>query len=546
MAVKMSSADEALIAKYKQDWANATTQAERDAAHANAEAVRAGYGYSGGADGSGYIVTGQSNAQNNAGTSKKYYTGSQPTYSTVGESAHNASKNAGYDANTDYSALLKQQMAAGASVNDVHNTLASRLAKANGNDGLQQYAWDDTTRQAINYLVTQQGGSLEGIDATAAAQATLAARNGDYTLWNELGLGNRNSGASGGASAGRTSNANGSTGAASSLGLTGMVADNSSYLEQLYAAKKAKALAELQAAYEQNVNAINRAGQGLEEQYQNARNQAAGASELAARNFAQYAAANGLNSGAGGQAELARNVALQNSLNGLDTAQASTLADLDLQRANAETNYNNAIAQAEAEGNYQLADALYQEKVRVQNAMMEAAVQERQSAFQQQQYADSLAQIQKDRLAEFGSTYLENGIMPSDEMLDAMGMTPAAAQTYLDMLFPSSVSTPVVDGGTPSISYNNGGLTADQVKALQAALGVNQDGYYGPASQSAAGGLNAEDAYTRYVGVEKPAGYQFAKSLYESTGSADYVYRTLKTSGYSDAEIDTLMALLGL
>lgn len=43
------------ILKYQQDWANATTDEERQAAHDAAEAVRARYGYSGGADGSDYL-----------------------------------------------------------------------------------------------------------------------------------------------------------------------------------------------------------------------------------------------------------------------------------------------------------------------------------------------------------------------------------------------------------------------------------------------------------------------------------------------------------
>lgn len=43
------------ILKYQQDWANSTTDEERQAAHDAAEAVRARYGYSGGADGSDYL-----------------------------------------------------------------------------------------------------------------------------------------------------------------------------------------------------------------------------------------------------------------------------------------------------------------------------------------------------------------------------------------------------------------------------------------------------------------------------------------------------------
>ena len=49
-------------------------------------------------------------------------------------------------------------------------------------------------------------------------------------------------------------------------------------------------------------------------------------------------------------------------------------------------------------------------------------------------------------------------------------------------------------------NYNNGSLTKGQVKELQAALGVEADGYYGPKSQEAAEGLSADEAYAKYVG----------------------------------------------
>lgn len=55
-------------------------------------------------------------------------------------------------------------------------------------------------------------------------------------------------------------------------------------------------------------------------------------------------------------------------------------------------------------------------------------------------------------------------------------------------------------GGSGSTSYNNGGLSSSQVKALQKALGVSQDGYYGPNTKKAAGGLSADAAYKKFVG----------------------------------------------
>ena len=280
---------------------------------------------------------------------------------------------------------------------------------------------------------------------------------------------------------------------------TYQVNDYSDYLEEMYAAQKAAALAELNAAYKNNVNALDRAGFGIEDQYQTARNNTAGASELAKRNFNEYAAAAGLNSGAGGQAELSRNVTLQNNLNTIDTAEADTLADLELQRANAEVEYNNAIAQAEADGDYQLAAALYQEKVRVQELNLQAQLQQRQLALQQQQYDYQVSQdqlnaqlAQKSTLAEYGNAFLQQGLMPSQEMLDAMGITAADAQAYITNMRTQVVQTGA--GGGSGGGYDNGSLTADQIKQMQQALGVTADGYWGPETQAVAG-MTADEAW---------------------------------------------------
>lgn len=265
------------------------------------------------------------------------------------------------------------------------------------------------------------------------------------------------------------------------------VSDNSSWLEDMYAAKKRSALAQLDNAYQKNVNAINRAGEGIGTQYQNARNQAAGASELAARNFNEYAAASGLNSGAGGQAELARNVALQNNLNDISTQESSTLADLELQRANAETEYNNAIAQAEATGDYELAAALYQEKVRVEEALINQQIQQFQMDLQkyqlgyqadrdavsdsqwQQQFGYNANQDQRDFMAKYGWQALSNGMIPSSEMLNAMGITSDAANAFLNTLqLNASLKKAGNNGGTDG--GNDSGVKQDYDSLFKAAM----------------------------------------------------------------------------
>lgn len=61
------------------------------------------------------------------------------------------------------------------------------------------------------------------------------------------------------------------------------------------------------------------------------------------------------------------------------------MADLELQRSQMETDYNNAIAQAEAQGNYELAQQLYQEKVRQDEALRQQMQWQAQMDLQRQQ-----------------------------------------------------------------------------------------------------------------------------------------------------------------
>ena len=317
------------------------------------------------------------------------------------------------------------------------------------------------------------------------------------------------------------------------------VEDYSSYLEQMYAAKKQAAMAELKNAYDNSVAELDRAENGLAEGYQAVRNATAGSHEQERRNFAEFAAANGLNNGAAGQAELTRGVSLQNNMNNIRTAEANAMADLTLQRAEAENEYNAAIAQAEYTGEYELAAALYEEKVRVQEALIEAEIRQQQYALEQyklqyqaqrdaiadqryeseqafamqkyqdslalqqaaqalkekdqadssklawaqqtlkekdqadslalsqaqlaqkeqqalaeqllaqkkqedaaaldwaaqtlaqKKYTDSLTTAQKTQLADYGELYLKAGVLPTDSMLQAMGITAADARKYI-------------------------------------------------------------------------------------------------------------------
>lgn len=98
-------------------------------------------------------------------------------------------------------------------------------------------------------------------------------------------------------------------------------------------------------------------------------------------------------------------------------------------------------------------------------------------------------------------------------------------------------------------SYNNGSLTTGQVKALQSALGVTADGYYGSVSQKAAGGLSAAEAYAKYVGGGDTGGSgitdDMEKKAADFNSNADlnsYVSGLVNSGAISDQDGDKLFA----
>ena len=269
-----------------------------------------------------------------------------PPGKTGGSSAGSSGGSGAYDSGLgrpDYSTLIQQGIRNGASWQEIQNLQNTRNALIAGDASLAQYAGDLTDQLATNYI-----SRAKSDERSAAAEASY------QQMLEEL----------------------------DSLAQRQSANDYSAYIEQMNQAQQEAALAELRAAYEANLAGLDRTRQDIAPQYESARNQAAGNAALQQQAFHEYAAARGLNSGAGGQAQLAMSNALQTNLSALDAAEASGMADLDLQRSQAEIDYNNAIAQAQTEGNYQLAQQLYQEKVRVDEALREQIASQAQLAMQ--------------------------------------------------------------------------------------------------------------------------------------------------------------------
>ena len=253
--------------------------------------------------------------------------------------------------------------------------------------------------------------------------------NTSHELFNDSGS---SGGGGGGSSGGRHSRG-------------GSVSDLSEYLNAMYAANTQAQLAALQSAYEQNLAGLQANAEKIPVTYQAARNEAASQNEIARQAFNEYANARGLNTGTSGQAALANSATLQGNLSDISTQESNALAENALQQQLLAVEYRNAAAQAQAQGNAQLAQALYSEYVRQDDASMQLAQLAQEQAnweaqfntannqwnqqFQasQQQYQDSLAAQNREYAYNLAMTMLGAGIMPDNATLTQAGISSSDA-----------------------------------------------------------------------------------------------------------------------
>ena len=331
----------------------------------------------------------------------------------------------------------------------------------------------------------------------------------------------------------------GTGGTAGSLSGYG-INDYSDYIEAMNRYQQEAALAELRAAYEKNLAGLDRTQASIAPQYASARNQAAAQAAIQQQAFNEYAAANGLNTGVGGQAQLAFGNALQNDLSGINTAEANSMADLELQRSQAEIDYNNAIAQAQAEGNYQLVQQLYQEKVRVDEAYREMIVWQaeqdlarqqmaiRQNQWQQSfdasqnQYAQEQALQTAATLAQIGDFSGYKALGYSDDQIAAMTAYYQQSRT---------ASEPVLSYSQMVSAIEAGNITPNVMQAYEYYMGTpwtnGTAALYqkstGKSSRGGGGGSGMSMTLTT------------AKAMAEAKQFTDEVVDTFHKAGYNDA-----------
>lgn len=267
------------------------------------------------------------------------------------------------------------------------------------------------------------------------------------------------------------------------------VNDMTQYLKDMFAQDLEAQLAGLASGYEQSAAEIRAHDDIINNQYQQAMNQAAAQNDLERLYMNEMGIMNGLNTGATGQLALGQSMAYQGNLANLGAAQAQDLAANNRLLSQLTSQYNNAVAQATANTNSALNNALYQEMLRQEEIAREEALAQQKLAQQAQATA-----------REEALTLLANGVTPNPAMLNAANMTAEEAALWLQLATGSaSNSTTTQDYvGSPRVpgpGYNNGGLTTAQVMAAQRYYGTTDDGLWGANSANAANGMTAEQAW---------------------------------------------------
>jgi hypothetical protein len=97
------------------------------------------------------------------------------------------------------------------------------------------------------------------------------------------------------------------------------------------------------------------------------------------------------------------------------------------------------------------------------------------------------------------------------------------------------------------VNWDNGKLTASQVKKLQQILGVDVDGKWGDKSSSAAGGMTAEEALNAYQNgtlgkKEEPAEYTYSDAAKSFLSNLPYAHAGSSAEQWKQIVENKLMA----
>ena len=283
----------------------------------------------------------------------------------------------------------------------------------------------------------------------------------------------------------------------------------------------------IQAAVEQAVNNYNAQIDETNRDTEELARQAYIAKMLGQKNLDQQLSAAGY---AGGMADSQR---IQT-----ETNYENNLQELENQRLKVVAELERAIRDAQLSGDLQAAQELQAYLQTMQSNWMSYV--QNQQAIQNNNYwnqqqlnlnrQQSSAQ-QADTAYSRAMQLLGMGIMPGSDVLSQAGLSTQEAEAIRSGILGETAGTGTAAAAAPSGrtsavrsasgggSYNNGSLTAAQVRQLQEALGVTADGMWGKNSTAASGGLTADEAWNALngsTGGSGASGSGFSAMAYSS------------------------------
>ena len=495
-----------------------------------------------------------------------------------------------YDPNADYMALMQDAVKRG------DYTAAAqyeklRNAKIQG-EGLNF----EQTKQYASYLPESQK-SYDGVDYNTAidymAKIQDAVKRGDYAAAAQYEK-QRNAKIQGeGLQNFETTNLYGKyiPTTPETAGMSDPATIMSQMTELLNQWKEASAqqqTSQIDYATQQAVTELERALADAAPQYQTQRNQIAADERKAMDNAALYAEARGDRGGIGQeQYNLIQSSAAQSRL---AVSQAQTKLKTDIQRQIADLRAKGEFDKADAAltiTQQYLAQLMDLQKWQIEYSMDYAQFQEQlrqwQVHFDQsmaqltgklpdgsltmagQEHQNSLSAENDKKAASVAAALLEAGVMPSDAQLQAMGMTKEQARAYIlaqgltvrETGSSSSNGTPKTGSGSGTKTgsgsgtktgsqVNNGSVSTDNIKKLQALLGVDTDGKWGPATQAAAqakwGTTSADAAWSKATAITKTDGYFVVGGVKFTDKAKAEAYQSYQRGEMSYAEYNKFMS----
>ncbi len=200
-----------------------------------------------------------------------------------------------------------------------------------------------------------------------------------------------------------------------------------------------------------------------------------------------------------------------------ETNYENNLQDIENQRQQVIAELQRAIRDAQLTGDLQAAQELQAYLQSMQSNWLSYVQNQQQmqntNYWNQQQMQASQQQInaeQQNTAYNRALQLLGMGIMPGTDLLSQANLSQQEAEAIRASVLAEMNAAPAAASSSSRTTsarssrsvggYDNGSLTADQVRQMQQALGVTADGMWGSDSRNAAGGLTADEAWAAMQG----------------------------------------------